>query len=155
MISVRSEIYEKSLDEMCQEIVKPENREGLKAMLVQYDSLVKQANNQVNLDKPFWCYGFCKNEEEKEIQEITMRPMELKDTAELMNSEDYKECFKAEYGQVAIRLEKLKKMVEDWDAGTLKFRSTCPRSLYDMQIRAMKDYATVLEARAVMEGVIL
>lgn len=46
-------------------------------------------------------------------------------------------------------------MLEDWDAGTLKFRPTCPRSLYEMQIRAMKDYATVLETRAVLEGVIL
>lgn len=29
--------------------------------------------------------------------------MELKDTVEMMNSEDYKERFKAEYQQVVIR----------------------------------------------------
>lgn len=29
-----------------------------------------------------------------------MRPMELKDTVEMMSSEDYKERFKAEYCQV-------------------------------------------------------
>ena len=32
--------------------------------------------------------------------------MELKDTIELMQSDDYKERFKAEYYQVKIRLEK-------------------------------------------------
>lgn len=34
--------------------------------------------------------------------------MELKETVELMNSEDYKERFIAEYRQVKIRYEKLK-----------------------------------------------
>ena len=36
--------------------------------------------------------------------------MELKDTVELMNSSDYKDRFKAEYQQVKIRHEKLRKM---------------------------------------------
>ena len=35
--------------------------------------------------------------------------MELKDTIEMMMSEDYKERFKAEYNQTKIRYEKLKK----------------------------------------------
>ena len=35
--------------------------------------------------------------------------MELKDTIEMMNSDDYKERFKAEYYQTKIRYEKLKK----------------------------------------------
>jgi hypothetical protein len=37
--------------------------------------------------------------------------MELADTAEMMMSEDYKERFRAEYGQVAIRHQKLKAML--------------------------------------------
>lgn len=37
--------------------------------------------------------------------------MELKDTVEMMNSSDYKERFKAEYQQVAIRYQKLKDMM--------------------------------------------
>jgi len=45
------------------------------------------------------------------------RPMELADTAEMMMSEDYKERFRAEYGQVAIRHQKLKAMLEKWDKG--------------------------------------
>ena len=84
-----------------------------------------------------------------------MRPMELKDTVEMMGSEDYKEIFKAEYCQVKIRYGKLKYMLERWDNELLDFVPTCPRSTYDMQIRAMSDYIAVLEARAVMEGIIL
>ena len=75
------------------------------------------------------------------------RPMELADTAEMMMSEDYKERFRAEYGQVAIRHQKLKAMLEKWDKGELNFTPTCPRSTYDLQIKAMADYIAVLEAR--------
>lgn len=85
-----------------------------------------------------------------------MKPVtELKDTVEMMNSTDYKERFKAEYAQVVIRYQKLKAMFEKWDKGELAFSPTCPRSTYNMQIAAMTDYIAVLEARAVMEGVVL
>lgn len=84
-----------------------------------------------------------------------MRPMELKDTVELMTSDDYKERFIAEYCQVKIRYGKLKYMLERWDNGLLDFTPTCPRSTYDLQTGAMKDYIAILEARAVMEGVTL
>lgn len=79
--------------------------------------------------------------------------MELKETVEMMNSADYKERFKAEYQQVVIRYQKLAAMLQKWDDGELNFTPTCPRSTYNMQIRAMTDYIAVLEARAVMEGV--
>lgn len=79
--------------------------------------------------------------------------MELKDTVSLMQSEDYKERFKAEYYQLVVRYKKLKAMLEDWDRGELKFEPTCPRSTYNVQITAMTNYIAVLEARAVMEGV--
>ena len=39
------------------------------------------------------------------------------------------------------------------DNGTLEFEPTCPRSTYNLQIKAMTDYIAVLEARAVMENV--
>lgn len=85
-----------------------------------------------------------------------MKPViELKDTIEMMNSADYKERFKAEYAQVVIRYQKLKAMLQKWDNGELNFNPTCPRSTYNMQIKAMTDYIAVLEARAVMEGVVL
>lgn len=79
--------------------------------------------------------------------------MELRDTIELMNSADYKERFKAEYLQVVVRYEKLKAMLEKWDAGKLDFTPTCPRSTYNIQIKAMTDYIAILEARAVMENI--
>lgn len=71
----------------------------------------------------------------------------------MMNSSDYKERFKAEYQQVVIRYKKLAAMLEKWDKGELNFKPTCPRSTYNMQIKAMTDYIAVLEARAVMENV--
>lgn len=79
--------------------------------------------------------------------------MELKDTATMMQSADYKERFKAEYYQNVIRYEKLNAMLQKWDNGELNFEPTCPRSTYNMQVKAMTDYIAVLEARAVMEGV--
>lgn len=84
-----------------------------------------------------------------------VRPMELKDTVEMMISEDYKERFKAEYCQTKIRYGKLKHMLERWDNGILDFIPTCPRSTYGLQIAAMKDYIAILEARAAMEGIAL
>lgn len=79
----------------------------------------------------------------------------LKDTIGLMNSEDYKERFIAEYKQLVIRYKGLRNMLEKWDKDELNFKPTCPRSTYYMQIRAMEDYIAVLEARAVMEGIML
>lgn len=79
--------------------------------------------------------------------------MELKDTIEMMNSTDYKDRFKAEYQQVVIRFLKLKTMLDKWDKGELNFTPTCPRSTYNMQIKAMSEYIAVLEARAVMENI--
>ncbi len=79
--------------------------------------------------------------------------MKLNETVEMMNSEDYKERFKGEYAQLVIRYRGLKSMLEKWDNETLTFEPTCPRSTYNMQIKAMVDYIAVLEARAVMEGI--
>ena len=80
---------------------------------------------------------------------------ELSQTAGMMISGDYKERFKAEYTQVVLRYQRLKDMLKEWDNGTLGFEPTCPRSTYNMQIKAMTDYIAVLEARAVMEDIVL
>lgn len=79
--------------------------------------------------------------------------MELVDTLDMMTSDDYKERFKAEYYQLVIRYKKLQAMLDKWDNGELNFEPTCPRSTYNMQIKAMTDYIAVLEARAVMENI--
>ena len=79
--------------------------------------------------------------------------MVLKDTINLMASEDYKERFLAEYQQLKIRYDGLCNMIDKWDKNELTFTPTCPRSTYNLQLSAMEDYLTVLEARAVMEGI--
>lgn len=77
----------------------------------------------------------------------------LKETVELMTSSDYRERFVAEYEQLVIRYKGLRNMLDKWDRSELDFTPICPRSTYNMQIKAMTDYIAALEARAVMEGI--
>ena len=79
--------------------------------------------------------------------------IELKDTIELMTSEDYKDRFKAEYYQSKIRHDKLKAMLVKHEAGTLGFEPSCPLCLLDEQLNHMGDYISCLEIRAEMEGI--
>lgn len=79
--------------------------------------------------------------------------MELVDTIEMMNSSNYKERFKAEYYQLVIRFNKLKSMLERWDRGELNFKPTCPRGIYNFQVKAMADYIACLETRAAIENI--
>ena len=79
--------------------------------------------------------------------------MDLKDTIGMMNSEDYKERFKAEYIQTKIRYEKLHNMIVRYEAGTLDFTPTCPLSILKSQKTAMGNYLYCLEVRAELEGI--
>lgn len=79
--------------------------------------------------------------------------MKLKDTIELMNSEDYKDRFKAEYFQTKIRHDKLHTMLVKLDAGKLEFTPTCPAINLRKQEIAMREYLKTLEIRAVIEGI--
>ena len=79
--------------------------------------------------------------------------MELQDTIELMQSEDYKERFKAEYYQTEIRYEKLHKMVIKYEAGTLNFTPNCSLELFKRQLAAMGNYLYCLEMRAEIESI--
>lgn len=81
------------------------------------------------------------------------KEMELKDTIEMMTSADYKERFKAEYYQLKIRHDKLKAMVDKWDANKLDFKPTCSRETYGFQLYMMDGYLDVLRMRAHLEGV--
>lgn len=91
--------------------------------------------------------------DKKENASIKRVPVTLKDTAELMLSEDYNERFLAEYRQLEIRENKLRKLTEQWDSGTIDFDPTCPRSIYNLQLEYMEKYRSILEARAKMEGI--
>ena len=79
--------------------------------------------------------------------------LELKDTVELMTSEDYKERFKAEYLQTKIRYNKLHKMVVKAEAHTLNFEPKCSLELLKEQKKYMGMYLHCLEVRAEVEGI--
>ena len=79
----------------------------------------------------------------------------LNETVDGMCSTDYKERFVAEYNQLVIRYRGLKNMLDKWDRNELDLTPTCPRSTYNLQIKAMTDYIDVLEARAAMENIYL
>lgn len=79
--------------------------------------------------------------------------MELKETADMMCSADYKERFKAEYYQLKIRMTKLCNMIGKWLLGELSFTPTCPMEIYSAQVRAMAKYLKILEERARLENV--
>lgn len=79
--------------------------------------------------------------------------MELKDTIELMNSNDYKERFKAEYLQAKIRYDKLDTMTVKYEAGTLNFTPSCSLELLKKQKEYMGNYIRTLRIRAEIEGI--
>lgn len=79
--------------------------------------------------------------------------MELKDTVELMLSDDYKDRFKAEYYQTKIRYDKLHKIVTKCEADTLDFELTTPLCILINQKRAMGEYLHDLEIRAEIEKI--
>lgn len=79
--------------------------------------------------------------------------MELKDTIKLMNSEDYKDRFKAEYLQAKIRYDKLDAMTVKYEAGTLDFTPDCPLELLKEQKSYMGNYIRCLKIRAEIEGI--
>lgn len=78
---------------------------------------------------------------------------ELKETIEMMNSEDYKERFKAEYWQTRIRYKKLTNMVSKWEKGELNFAPTCKKAIYKVQLLHMANYLSVLRIRAKIENI--
>ena len=81
--------------------------------------------------------------------------MELKDTISMMDNLDYKERFKAEYYQLKIRLNKLTTMLQQLDAGELKFKPDSPVVLLTTQKSHMEAYLNCLELRASAEGIAL
>lgn len=82
---------------------------------------------------------------------------ELKDTIELMTSEDYKERFRAEYYQNKIRYEKLKTFCNKIEAARMLGKDEPP---HDCPLRLLRDqqtcigvYLSILEKRAIMENI--
>ena len=79
--------------------------------------------------------------------------IELKDTVEMMGSDDYKERFVAEYAQLKIRYKKLYAVLEKYAADKLDFKPTCPIEILYEQLDHMEAYLNILKIRADYEDV--
>lgn len=79
--------------------------------------------------------------------------MKLQDTIEMMNSNEYKERFKAEYLQLKIRIDGLSNMLDKYARGELNFTPTCPYNVLHEQLVHMKGYKDILENRAIIENI--
>lgn len=65
----------------------------------------------------------------------------------------YQQRFIIEYRQLADRCEKLRNMLDRWNAGTLDFTPSCPYELLSRQLDHMNEYRIILEERAKIEGI--
>lgn len=79
--------------------------------------------------------------------------MELKDTIQMMQSEDYKERFRAEYYQLKIRYDKLKEMTQKYKEGTLGFQPDTPMEIFNSQLYYMEGYLKKLGHRVRIENI--
>ena len=79
--------------------------------------------------------------------------MQLKDTVEMMNSEDFKERFKAEYYQLSLRLYSLTSMLYKWKINMLDFEPKCSKETLENQLIFMQGYLDILRLRAEIEGI--
>lgn len=79
--------------------------------------------------------------------------MELKDTIDMMLSEDFKERFKAEYYQTKTRYDKLHDILTSYDAGVLSFEPDSGVDILREQAKHMGQYLYDLEVRAKKEKI--
>ena len=79
--------------------------------------------------------------------------MQLKDTVELMTSEDFKERFKAEYYQLLFRLNTLTGMLIKWENNMLDFEPKCSKETLENQVIFMQGYMGILRLRAEIEEI--
>lgn len=81
----------------------------------------------------------------------TVEIEDLKDTVDLMLSDNYEDRFKAEYYQLRYRYLKLRKVLDNWD--NLDFEPKCPMEVLVNQAVYMQRYMVHLEYRAEVEGI--
>ena len=79
--------------------------------------------------------------------------MQLKDTVEMMTSEDFKERFKAEYYQLSLRLYSLTSMLIKWENNMLDFEPKCSKETLENQVIFMQGYIDILKLRAEIEEI--
>lgn len=79
--------------------------------------------------------------------------MTLEETIPLMQSDDWKDRFKAEYWQLKIRLESLITLIQEVEAKRKPLPSKTPLSVYAAQATFMDSYMLWLNKRASKEGI--
>ena len=79
--------------------------------------------------------------------------IQLKDTVEMMTSEDFKERFKAEYYQLSFRLGSLTSMLIKWENNRLDFEPKCSKETLENQVIFMQGYIGILRLRAQIEEI--
>lgn len=80
---------------------------------------------------------------------------ELKDTVDLMLSNDYRDRFLAEFLQTKIRYVKLDTMLEGYFGGKLEFKPGSSIRLLEQQRDTMRAYLNILETRSEKERISL
>ena len=79
----------------------------------------------------------------------------LKDTVDIMVSDDYKDRFIAEYAQTYLRAQKLELLLIDYRNKTLDFIPTTDINTLTDQLTYMNRYVLILQKRAKLEGITL
>lgn len=85
-------------------------------------------------------------------EQYPCKPDIFRETYEPAEPGDWKQRVQREYRETKDRYEKLHKMCNKYEAGTLDFTPNCSLSLLKRQRRAMGEYLNVLEIRAEIEG---
>lgn len=79
--------------------------------------------------------------------------MKLTDTIEMMNSNDFKERFRAEFHQLKIRRDGLQNMLVKYKNDELPFTPNCSYELLHKQLVFMDCYINILIERARVEDI--
>ena len=86
-------------------------------------------------------------------EERRRKTMTLKDTVDMMTSENWKDRFVAEYRQTKIRYEKLHKLIIKREVGKHGFETPIPLDSWKEQAYHMGLYLYELEKQAAIHGI--
>lgn len=84
---------------------------------------------------------------------VTSSNENLVSTVEYMLSENYEDRLYAEYAQLMARAENLSAFIAKLKRGESSFTPACSVELFERQLKAMREYMTVLAERAEIEGI--
>lgn len=93
------------------------------------------------------------SEYEKFMEKLDITPITLPETVGMMESEDYRERFVAEYYQLKIRFDNLNTLITKLQAGTSTFIPTTPINTLEDQLYYMNEYMKILRVRAEIEKI--